>query len=76
MLDFKEILMTDILCSICMYLVCYKLSILLAYPYFSYCCMNCDDCTLYTSVGADAGLGAPKDDMSLNRCSFCLVYMF
>jgi len=27
MLDFKEIRMTEIPCSICMYLVCYELSI-------------------------------------------------
>jgi len=47
MLNFKEILMTEILFS--MYLVCYKLSSLLAYPCFSCCCMNCDDCTMYTS---------------------------
>jgi len=47
MLNFKETLMTEILCS--MYLVCYKLSSLLAYPCFSCCCMNCDDCTMYTS---------------------------
>jgi len=48
-LDFKQILMTEILCSICMYLLRYKLSSLLAYPCFSCCCMNCDDCTMYTS---------------------------
>jgi len=47
MLDFKEIIITEIFCSICIYLVCYKLLMFLAYPYFSYCCMNCDDCTVY-----------------------------
>jgi len=58
MLDFKEIVVTEILCSICIYLVYYKLSILLAYPYFSCCCMNCDD-LLCTRASADAGFGAP-----------------
>ena len=50
MLDFKEILRTEMICSIYMYLECYKLSILLAYPCFSCCCMNCNDCTMYTSM--------------------------
>jgi len=48
-LGFKGIVMTDILCSFRMYLACYKLSISLTYPCFSCCCMNCDDCTMYTS---------------------------
>jgi len=57
-LGFKGILMTNIFCSFCMYLVCYKLSISLAYPCFLFYYMNCDDWPC-TRVGADAGFGAP-----------------
>jgi len=49
MLYFKEIIMTGILCSFCMYLVCYKLSISLAYLRFLCCYMSWDNCSMYTS---------------------------
>jgi len=49
MLYFKEIIMIDMLYSFFMYLVCCKLSISLAYPWFSCFYMNCYDCTMYTS---------------------------
>ena len=58
MLDFKEILMTEILCSIYMYLVCYKLSSLLAYLAFHVIVWTAIT-VLCTRAGADAGLGAP-----------------
>jgi len=49
MLDFKGILMTDIIYSFCMYLVCYKILILLANSCFSCYCMHYDNYTMYTS---------------------------
>jgi len=49
MLDFKKIIMTDIICSFCMYFLGYKILISLAYSYFSCYYMNCNDCTEYTS---------------------------
>jgi len=58
MVYFKGIIMIDTLCSFCMYLVCYKLSISLVYPCFSYCYMNCDD-LLYTRVGPNTSFGTP-----------------
>jgi len=74
MLYFKGIIMTDTLCSFCMYLVCYKLSISLAYPDFS-CYMNSNDCTMYTSRQIQ-DLEHFKDDMPLNWFSILSYICF
>jgi len=43
-------------CSFCVYWLYYKILFSLAYPYFSCCFVNCDDCTMYMSINADAGV--------------------
>ena len=39
--------MNNILCSFSMYRVCYKILFLLAYPCFSCCFVNYNDCIVY-----------------------------